>query len=101
MIGLDWTLTGLGAFLGVLAGAAFFAGLAWGMRIALRRARPAPVLLLSAGLRIAALLAVGYWVAGEGGTSMLLGFAGGFLVARVCILMLARRPVPEEAARWN
>lgn len=97
MIELDWGLIGLGASLGALAGAAFFAGLAWGMRIALRRANPTPVLLVSAALRIASLLAVGHWVAGQG-TMMLAGFVLGFFWARLCILFIARRPVSTGGA---
>lgn len=100
MMTLDWTMIGVGAVLGALASAVFFAGLAMGMRIALRRASPTPVLLLSAALRIALLLAAGAWVAGQG-TMMLAGFAVAFLVTRFCILAIARRPVSTERATWN
>lgn len=99
MIAVDFSMVALGALLGVVVGTGFFAGLACGMRIALRRAHPGPVLLASAGLRIALLLAVGVWVAGQGAT-MLAGFALGFLAARLCILAIARRP-DGKGASWN
>jgi len=92
MIALDWGLVGLGALLGALASAGFFAGLAWGMRIALSQAHPTAILLVSAALRIALLLAVGLWVAGQG-AAMLAGFALAFLAMRLCILVRAQRPV--------
>jgi len=98
MIILDLTALGLGAFLGLVTGAVFFAGLAWGMRIALSQPRPTPVLLVSAALRIAGLLAVGWWVAGQG-VSALAGFALAFLMLRFAVLVFARRPI--EAASWN
>ncbi|TNF21433.1 MAG: ATP synthase subunit AtpR [Rhodobacteraceae bacterium] len=100
MIDADWSLIGLGALAGALASALFFAGLAWGMRMALRRRHPTPVLLLSAALRMAALMAAGLWVAGQG-TGMLAGFALGFLAARLGILLIARRPGRAEGATWN
>lgn len=102
MIALDWMALGQGALLGALAAAVFFAGLAWGMRIALRQPRPAPVLLLSAALRIAALLAVGWWVAGQGAVA-LAGFALAFLVLRFAVLVFARRPTEaaSEATSWS
>ena len=100
MIALNWALIGLGAGLGALAGALFFAGLAWGMRIALRQTHPTFVLLTSAALRISALLVVGIWVAGQGGM-MLAGFVLAFVLMRLCILVIARRSIDTQSASWN
>ncbi len=100
MTELDWAAIGTGALLGALASALFFAGLAWGMRLALRRAHPTPVLLISAALRIGLLLVAGYWIAGQGAT-VLAGFVTGFLASRFCILLIVRRPALPESASWN
>jgi F1F0 ATPase subunit 2 len=85
----DWTMFALGLLGGAAASALFFGGLALGMRVALRAARPAGVLLLSAALRIALLLAVVWWVTGQG-MAPLGGFALGFLAARFAILASQR-----------
>lgn len=100
MITVDWVILGYGALAGAAAGALFFAGLAWGLRLALRSRRPMPVLLLSAALRIAALLCVGWLVAGQGITA-LAGFALAFLMLRFGILAFARSLPSKEAASWN
>ena len=83
MIAFDWGAFGLGAGAGLLAGALFFAGLAFGIRLALRAARPAAVLLL------------GWLVATQSGTA-LGGFALAFVMVRFVALALARRPLPKE-----
>ncbi|MFP7671847.1 ATP synthase subunit AtpR [Marivita sp. S0852] len=100
MNGIDWSavLTGMG--LGTVTSALFFAGLAFGLRIALRGTNPTPILLLSAALRIAALLLVGLWVIGQG-LPMFGGFALAFLSVRVGIVMMARRGISEPGASWN
>ncbi|WP_323035780.1 ATP synthase subunit I [Pararhodobacter sp.] len=93
---LDWTWLGLGALAGAVASVLFFAGLAWGMRLALRTARPTPVLLLSAAIRIALLLGAGWLIAAQGPWA-LAGFALAFLAARFAILAIFRRPTTNEA----
>lgn len=100
MNAIDWTLLGSGAVAGGVASALFFAGLAWGMRLALRARRPTAVLLLSAAIRIALLLGAGALVAAQGATA-LAGFAVAFLVMRFAILAIVRRPATDEAPRWN
>ena len=52
MMEMDWSALALGLAVGVAASAAFFAGLGWGMRIALKSGRPAIILILSAIMRI-------------------------------------------------
>lgn len=96
MSGIDWTAFAMGALTGVVAGGLFFAGLAFGMRLALRRAQPLPVLALSALLRISLLLAVGWLVARLGGTAALVGFALAFLAARFSAVALARPSLPGK-----
>jgi len=100
MIALDWTTFGLGAGFGLVMGAVFFAGLAYGMRFALRQAHPTPVLLLSAAVRIAILLAVGWWVAAQGAVA-LAGFALAFLVLRIGVSTFVRPAPPKEITPWN
>lgn len=97
---IDWGVFALGLLGGALAGALFFAGLAWGMRLALRTARPMSVLLPSAAIRIALLLAAGFWIAGLGGVA-LAGFALGFLVLRLVMLSVLRAKSMKGAAQWN
>lgn len=92
----DLSTFALGLLAGGIAAALFFAGLAWGMRLALRSARPLAVLLPSAALRIGLLLGAGWWVATLGGAVALAGFALAFLVARVALLA-AVRPAREVA----
>jgi hypothetical protein len=100
MIAIDWTMMGLGALLGTMAGTLFFTGLALGMQIALRRARPMPILMFSAAIRIAALLALGWWVTGQGAVA-LAGFALAFLAVRFGVLTFAKLPVSKEIVPWN
>lgn len=100
MMAFHWTVLGFGAVVGILACGAFFGGLALGMRQALRMARPLPVLMASAALRIAALLGLVWWVAGQGPWA-LAGFALAFVVMRFFILTVARIPASKGAAPWT
>ncbi|MCL3882938.1 ATP synthase subunit I [Marivita sp. GX14005] len=95
---LDWTALALGAAAGGLAAMLFFGGLAVGLRLALRSARPGAVLFASAALRLAALLGAGWLVALQG-APMLGGFMAGFLAARLLILLIARRRLPASTER--
>lgn len=52
----------IGLFTGILGSGLFFAGLAWGMRVALRSNRPGSILLLSFMLRTGLLLGLGWWL---------------------------------------
>ena len=98
MIVVDWPMLGLGALAGAIAAALFFAGLAWGMRLALRQTtRPTPVLLLSGAIRIATLLGIG-WLVAEQGPAALAGFVVAFLIVRFAILALARPTKSQDSA---
>ena len=98
MIGIDWGLFGIGVGAGLVAGALFFAGLALGMRLALRSRHAAVVLLSSSALRILVLLGLGWLVAAQGAVT-LVGFAVAFLVARFAATAIARHPPKSEQAR--
>ena len=100
MAGIDWIAVALGMLAGTAAGAAYFAGLAWGMRLALRSARPAAVLVPSAALRIALLLAAGWWTALLG-TEALVGFALAFVALRFFLVAVIRPKAIEGDEQWN
>ncbi len=94
MILFDWTALLAGLGIGTLTSAAFFAGLGLGLRVTLRSARRPGwsfgVLMLSAAVRMSALLGIGWLVAVEGGPWALAGFALAFLVVRFTATTIAR-----------
>lgn len=95
----------LGALLlGLAAGASmsalFFVGLNLGMRIALRAARPTPILLFSAGVRIGLLLAAG-WLVAQVGIWAFGGYAVAFLLVRYLAIIYTRRQIVRGDAQWN
>lgn len=85
----------VGMAFGVVAGILFFAGLGLGVRIALKSARPGPILLVSAVLRISLLLLSG-WVVAQWGLWSAVGFGVAFLAARYAIVMWVRVPIGLE-----
>lgn len=87
----DWGGMLLGLSIGVPVSALFFAGLAWGMRLALRSRQPQGWLLLSAAFRIAMLLGVGFWIA-DSTTDIwsLAGYALAFFLVRLIVVLWAR-----------
>lgn len=101
MNGIDWTAFALGTLAGVVAGALYFAGLAFGLRLALRGSRPMVVLALSALLRIAALLMVGWLTARVGGIVAVAGFALAFLATRLVAVALAKPAAPRRDKPCN
>jgi len=94
MTPFDWAALLAGLGVGTLTSAAFFVGLGLGMRTTLRHARrPAwsfGLLLLSAAVRMSALLGIGWLVAFYGGPWALLGFAVAFLIVRFAATTIAR-----------
>jgi len=101
MMVVDWEAVLLGFTFGVPVSVLFFAGLAWGMRLALRSTRPWAVLLISSLCRIAMLLAVGFWVAASGDNGWTLaGYAFAFFLVRLVAVRWAqpaRIPaIPEQ-----
>ena len=101
MNAIDWSAFGLGTLAGVLAGTLYFAGLAYGLRLALRRSAPTPLLALSALLRIAALLALGWLVARFGGVAAVAGYGAAFLATRFAAIALAKPAAPRGDKKWN
>ena len=95
MIDIDWIALLLGVSIGTVASALFFAGLAFGMRIALNTGRPVATLIFSAALRIAMLLMAGWFVA-QSGVWALGGFTVSFLLVRfIAITFTSPKPKKE------
>lgn len=95
---IDWpaVITGVGA--GIAVSILYFLGLALSVRLALRRSRPVAVLLPSAVVRIALLLAVGWWVTEEGTRGgAFVGYALAFFLVRFIATLMARTPGAKEA----
>lgn len=99
MMDIDWGALSAGLAFGAAMGALYFAGLAFGMRIALGAARPVATLMLSAVLRIVLLLTAG-WTVAQTGTWAFVGYALAFLFVRLVVVTLANR-APTERTTWN
>tara|TARA_R110002074_G_scaffold116492_3_gene247909 strand:- start:102 stop:386 length:285 start_codon:yes stop_codon:yes gene_type:complete len=84
---MDWTDLATGLAIGLAVCAVFFAGLALGVRIAVRSARPGMVLAISAGIRIAMVLAAA-WATAQISIWSMAGFGLAFLAARLVVLAL-------------
>lgn len=98
---VDWQAVLLGFSFGVPVSVLFFVGLAWGMRLALRSARPGVLLLLSSLCRIAVLLAVGFWVNASADNAWpLAGCALAFFLVRLVAVRWAQPAgipaIPEQ-----
>lgn len=96
MILVDWSDVILGLVIGAGTGVAFFAGLGFGIRLALRAERPVQILMLSGVVRIAVLLGIGWIVAWYAGPWAVVGFALSFLITRTIATMLARLEAPAR-----
>lgn len=98
MIPIDWTSALLGGGVGAVMSVLFFAGLAVGMRFALRSTKPVGFLALSSALRISALIGVGWIVAEHSGPWAALGYAIVFFAARLVATSVARIGAAPKAA---
>lgn len=97
MTNVNWTGLLIGLLAGGVFGALFFAGLAWGMKFALRHTNPIVILLPSAVLRIAMVIAGGWAVAVWFGTVAALSFAVAFILFRTVLLAWFKvRPKTES-----
>ncbi|HNP64853.1 MAG TPA: ATP synthase subunit I [Woeseiaceae bacterium] len=97
---IDWQATLLGFSVGVPVSLIFFAGLAWGVRLALRSSRPGVLLLLSFVCRVALLLATGFWLLSTGETAWpLAGYALAFFLLRIVAVFWARTTRPLTNAK--
>jgi hypothetical protein len=97
---IDWTAFGAGMLAGTAAGVLYFAGLAWGVRLALRRRCTVSVLLPSAVIRIALLLAAG-WATAQLGAAALVGFALSFLALRFFVVAAVQPKDVSGGAECN
>jgi hypothetical protein len=97
MSAVDWTALLAGLAVGAVMGALFFVGLALGLRRALHSANAVALLSLSAVLRMAALLGVGWIVAGQGGPWAAVGYAAAFVMARLVATTWARSSAARGA----
>jgi F1F0 ATPase subunit 2 len=97
MMIIDWPDVLLGFGVGVAVSIIYFAGLAVSVRFALGSSRPAVVLLPSAAVRIALLLAVG-WLVTDGATLgwVFAGYGAAFFLVRFLATVMARTPRPEK-----
>jgi len=91
MSALDWPSIGLGICVGFAVATLYLAGLAYGIRLALRSRCSTLVLLCSAGVRIALLLAVGVALARHD-LAAFFGFTLGFLTFRAVIVAVISAP---------
>ncbi|HNP37567.1 MAG TPA: ATP synthase subunit I [Woeseiaceae bacterium] len=88
---IDWAAALLGFSVGVPASLLFFAGLAWGVRRALRSTRPGALLLLSFLCRVALLLAAGFWLVSSRDSAWpLAGYALAFFLVRIAAVLWVR-----------
>jgi len=91
VITVDWHAVLLGLSVGAPVSALFFAGLAWGMRHALGSESPTTWLMMSAFVRIAILLAVGFWITATAGSNWAIaGYALAFFLIRLTAVLWAR-----------
>lgn len=90
MIPFDWTHLLIGSAVGAGISALYFAGLAYGMRIALRTMNPVRILSVSAAIRMVMLLGAGWLVTSLGGPWAFIGYGGAFFAARFIATTFAR-----------
>lgn len=99
MIAFDGMALGMGLAIGTAVSAVFFAGLGFGMRAALRAPNPVAALVLSAVLRMAGLLAIGWLVAVQGGAWAFAGYGAAFLAVRFVATAVARSGIRRGDAQ--
>lgn len=92
MIDLSVTDALLGLGLGALGGVLFFAGLALGIRLALKGRAPGLMLLASTAIRLAMLLGLAWLAVGQGLVSALC-FLAAFMIVRTAATAWAGAPL--------
>ena len=98
VVSVDWSLLGLGALVGGLIGGVFFAGLALGVRTAMRSDRALTILTVSATVRILACVGAAWLVLVQLGPWGFAGFGAAFVLSRRVATSFARGRVPAEGA---
>ena len=94
MIPFEWTQIMIGICAGTAISALYFAGLAYGMRIALRTTSPIRILSISATLRMVMLLGAGWVVTTQSGPWAFVGYGAAFFVVRFIATTVARIGAP-------
>lgn len=94
MINIDWNSVMIGAGVGAVASALYFAGLSIGLQRALRSAKPALFLALSSAIRILGLLSLAWFVVAHYGTGAALGYAAAFIAMRMGVVTFVRASGP-------
>ena len=82
MSAVDWTALALGGAVGTFMSFMFFAGLAFGLQRALQAENTMKTLALSAVIRIAAFLGVGWLVVTQAGPWAFAGYSIAFFICR-------------------
>jgi len=82
MMPFEWTQVLFGVIVGIGMSTVYFVGLAYSVRIALRSGRSMLILTISATLRIAMLLGIGWLVTSYLGPWAIYGYGGSFFIAR-------------------
>ena len=98
MIAFDWTHSVIGLAVGTGIATLYFAGLAYGMRLALRTGAPLRVLSISAAARMAILLGMGWVVTLQYGPWAFVGYGAAFFVVRFIATTVARVGAPSKPA---
>ncbi|WP_299788977.1 ATP synthase subunit AtpR [uncultured Marivita sp.] len=93
---MDWTALALGSAAGMFMSVLFFAGLALGMKRAIRTELAVQTLIFSAALRISLFLASGWLVVMQAGPWAFAGYGIAFFVCRRIATSIARNQIPQE-----
>lgn len=98
MIVVDWVALAIGMAAGTLMSGLFFAGLAFGMKHALRSDGVIKTLAVSAALRIGLFIGAGWLVLTQGGPWGFAGYGLAFFVCRSIATAVVRLPVIKRGA---
>ncbi|MDF1669290.1 MAG: ATP synthase subunit AtpR [Roseovarius sp.] len=99
MIAVDWIALALGGVAGVFMSIVFFAGLAFGMQRALQADYVIKTLALSAVIRIAAFLGIGWLVVMQAGPWAFAGYGAAFFTCRRIVILCAGITAPSGLAK--
>jgi len=99
MIAVDWAALALGGTAGTFMSVVFFAGLAFGVQRALQSEYAIKTLALSAVIRIAAFLGIGWLVVTQAGPWAFAGYGAAFFICRRIATTWARITAPSGDAK--
>lgn len=98
MIPFEWSQILIGMGVGAAISTLYFAGLAYGMRTALRTLSPIRILSMSAALRMAMLLGAGWIVTSQSGPWAFVGYGAAFFILRFVATTWARIGAKTEGS---